>query len=236
MRSLDLGLTPNLERLDLHGCNCLEELHVHGGCLKSLVYLNLFDCKILTDVSFIKHLESLEELHIDSLSLQEFEYIIPAHSRSNLLKLRFYSRDIKQLPSSFSNLHKLVYLNLTGCKKLKSLPANFSSLRHLRILMLEICGIEKLPDDFGLLESLEELALTMSNIREIPSSFCNLKRLKRLSLLRCLQLKKLPEKFGDLECLQVLYVRGTPLTHLPRGISSLKGLEIIGYANRANTG
>ncbi|KAL8198052.1 hypothetical protein R6Q57_024622 [Mikania cordata] len=44
LKSLDLGMIPNLERLDLNCSFDLEKLDVHGGCLKRLVYLNLSSC------------------------------------------------------------------------------------------------------------------------------------------------------------------------------------------------
>ncbi|XP_052624258.1 TMV resistance protein N isoform X2 [Lactuca sativa] len=60
LMTLDCGLFPNLETLNLEYCCCLVELHVPFGCLRKLVYLDLNRCWGFKSLSFIKHLESLQ--------------------------------------------------------------------------------------------------------------------------------------------------------------------------------
>ncbi|XP_021979451.1 disease resistance protein RPV1 [Helianthus annuus] len=230
LRTLDLGLTPNLVRLDLSYCCHLEELHVPVGCLKRLTHLNLQQCKQLKSVSFIKDLESLEFLNVSGLYLKEFEDIIMCHSNSNLQQLHFDGNDIENLPSSIGNLHKLVMLSFNRCDKLKSLPGSICSLHYLRVLSLLDCGIEELPEDIGQLECLEELDLTYSKIKHLPDSICKLKHLKTLILQRC-KVCKLPENFGQIDSLNRRDLRSTKKRDVPSSICKLKHLKYLNLSN-----
>ncbi|XP_076954546.1 TMV resistance protein N-like [Bidens hawaiensis] len=206
LRSLDLGLTPKLERLNLFGCYDLVKVDVDGGCLKSLVYLNLDYCSSLKSVSFIEQLESLVVLNICVLGLMEFPgCIVTGHSSNSLQVLDLSNNpNISKIPSSIGNLHKLVSLYLN----------------------LDSSGIEELPEELGQLECLEYLNLTSTNVKHLPNSICMLKRLKILLLRDCRSLEKLPEELGNLGCLQWLDISGTGITHLPQSISLIKGLKI----------
>ncbi|MFS7950918.1 putative P-loop containing nucleoside triphosphate hydrolase, leucine-rich repeat domain superfamily [Helianthus anomalus] len=230
LKTLDLGLTPNLVRLDLSFCSDLVELHVPVGCLKRLTYLKLEDCKRLKSVSFIKDLESLENLNVSGLHLKEFQNIILCHSNSNLQQLDFGGNDIENLPSSIGNLHKLVNLSFSWCVKLKSLPGSICSLQHLRFLKLMDCGIEELPEDIGQLECLEELDLAQSKIKHLSNSICKLKHLKTLILNRC-KVCKLPENFGQIDSLNKLDLRYCKIRDIPPSICKLKHLEYLYLSN-----
>ncbi|KAJ0837134.1 putative TIR domain, P-loop containing nucleoside triphosphate hydrolase [Helianthus annuus] len=225
LRSLDLGLTPNLERLHLECCN-LVELYVHGGCLKTLVYLNLKCCSSLKSISFVEQLESLEVLIMGGLNMKEFpNYIITGHSINSLLELSLGNK-IEEVPLSIGNLHKLVSLNLGCCEKLKSLPGSICRLQHLTSLNLFASGIEELPEDLGQLECLEELHLNDTKVKHLPGSICMLKHLKTLSLHHCQLLEKLPEDVGQLESLEKLDLSLCPnLREIPNSICELKCLK-----------
>ncbi|KAJ0794887.1 putative P-loop containing nucleoside triphosphate hydrolase, leucine-rich repeat domain superfamily [Helianthus annuus] len=224
LKTLDLGLTPNLVRLDLRCCSDLVELHVPVGCLKRLTYLNLDNCTRLKSVSFIKDLESLENLNVSDLHLKEFQNIILCHTNSNLQQLDFSGNDTENLPSSIGNLHKLVNLSFRRCYKLKSLPGSICSLQHLRVLNFESCGIEELPEDIGQLECLEELDLTRSKIKHLPDSICKLKNLKTLNLY-CCKVCKLPEDVGQIDSLSNLDLRFSKIKDVPSTICKLKHLK-----------
>ncbi|KAI3773470.1 hypothetical protein L1987_48000 [Smallanthus sonchifolius] len=227
LKTLDLGLTPNLETLDLQRCYDLVELHVPDGCLKELVYLDLAHCKSLKSVSFIKELELLRVLNLSWLHLKEFPDIISSHPNSSLQLFYFGGNDIENLPSSIGNLHKLVYLSLLCCGKLKSLPGSICSLQHLRVLDLEKCGIEELPEDIGQLECLEKLDLTYSKVKLLPTSICMLKHLKTLFLSNCIVLDKLPEDLGKLESLEELNLKYCKIREIPSSICKLKHLKTL---------
>ncbi|KAJ0794687.1 putative leucine-rich repeat domain superfamily [Helianthus annuus] len=227
VNTLDLGLTPNLMRLDLSYCDDLVELHVPVGCLKRLTYLNLQQCSQLKSVSFIKDLESLEFLNVSGLHLKEFEEIILCHSNSNLQELRFDGNDIENLPSPIGYLHKLVMLSFNRCNKLKSLPGSICSLHYLRVLSLVDCGIEELPEDIGQLECLEELDLTHSKIKHLPDSICKLKHLKNLILYSC-KVCKLPENFGQIDSLNRQDLISCKIIRdVPSSICKLKHLKYL---------
>ncbi|XP_076954503.1 TMV resistance protein N-like [Bidens hawaiensis] len=229
VRSLDLGLTPKLERLNLKDCWDLVKVDVDGGCLKSLVYLNLDSCSNLKSVSFIEELESLEVLNIKRLNLKEFPgCIVTGHSSNSLQELDLSSNYlISEIPSSIGNLHNLVSLNLSDTN-VKHLPNSICMLKRLKTLILTFCpSLEKLPEDVGELESLEELNLECCcNLREIPSSICKLKRLRVLDLQGCFMVEKLADELGNVGCLQLLDISVTGITHLPQSISLIKGLKI----------
>ncbi|XP_035840776.1 disease resistance protein RUN1-like isoform X1 [Helianthus annuus] len=227
LRSLDLGLTPNLERLNLEDCKKLVALVVHGGCLKTLVYLNLSYCDSLKSLSFIEQFESLEVLDIGGLNLKEIpDYIITGHSRNTLLELNLSWNMIEEVPLSIGNLHKLVSLNLYNCSNLKSLPGSICSLQHLRTLNLSYTVTKELPEDLGQLECLEELDLTCTNVKHLPGSICILKHLNTLILWGCKYLEKLPEDVGQLESLGILDLRScSNLREIPNSICKLKCLK-----------
>ncbi|KAL8268483.1 hypothetical protein R6Q59_002281 [Mikania micrantha] len=228
LRSLDLGLMPNLERLNLESCYELAKLDVHGGCLKSLVCLNLSGCENLKSFLFIKHLESLEVLHLDGLNLNEFpNYIIRGKSNNSLLELHLAKNyDIEEVTSSIGNLPKLVSLDLGYCRRLKILPVSICSLQHLRTLSLQSTGIKNLPKDLGQLECLEGLYLSGTHIKHLPGSICKLKHLKILILRWCYLLEKLPDDVDQLESLEILDItKCYKLRDIPSSICKLKHLK-----------
>ncbi|XP_076907791.1 TMV resistance protein N-like [Bidens hawaiensis] len=228
LRSLDLGLTPKLERLNLEQCRDLVKLDVGRGCLKSLVYLNLYLCRNLKSEIFNEELESLEFLNVSGLDLREFPgCIVTGHSNNRLLQLNLsYNEDISEIPSSIGNLHNLVSLYLSFCRRLKSLPGSICSLQHLTTLYLGFSGIEELPEDLGQLECLGFLNLSGTKVKHLPNSICMLKRLKTLRLLDCYSLEKLPEDVGELESLEELYLENcSNLREIPSSICKLKRLR-----------
>nr|XP_043626385.1 disease resistance protein RPV1-like [Erigeron canadensis]XP_043626387.1 disease resistance protein RPV1-like [Erigeron canadensis] len=230
LKTCDLGVFPNLERLYLKGCKKLVELRIPtAGCLKRLVYLTIYSCKRIRSLSFVKHLESLEFLRLSRLNPKEFPDIIPTDANSSLQHLYIRKSDIVELPSSIKKLCKLVYLNLEHCKNLKSLPISFCSLQHLKVLRLVFCGIEELPEDFGQLEYLEELYLAFcTSLKHLPDSICKLKHLKTLALHVCSALERLPEDLDKLESLEVLnFLRTYRIRDIPGSICKLKHLKTL---------
>ncbi|KAM0048403.1 putative TIR domain, P-loop containing nucleoside triphosphate hydrolase [Helianthus debilis subsp. tardiflorus] len=181
LKRLDLGLTPNLQRLHLKWCFDLVELDVHGGCLKSLVLLILNSCWRLKSISFIEQMESLVCLDIGDLELKKFlDYIITGHSINSLRVLNLsYNRNIE-------------------------VPSSICSLQQLRILNLRNTCIEELPENLGQLECLEYLDLSCTKVKYLPGSICMLKHLNTLLLRGCELLEKLPEGVHQLESLENL--------------------------------
>ncbi|CAH1435643.1 unnamed protein product [Lactuca virosa] len=225
LMTLDCGLLPNLESLNLGSCCRLVELRAPIGCLKKLVYLGLCNCSGIKSLSFIKQLESLQVLDLRNLYLKEFPDILPEHSNWNLLELYFSGNYIEELPSSIGNLQKLVSLDLRFCNKLKSLPQSMYSLRCLKRLDIQNTVIEELSEDLGYLEALEILILKGTRVKHLPDSICKLKHLKTLLLEDCKALMKLPEDLGLLQSLQKLSLSHCRIRDVPSSICKLKSLR-----------
>nr|GEV25105.1 hypothetical protein [Tanacetum cinerariifolium] len=227
LMTLDLGLTPNLEWLDLHGCHHLIELHVLIGCLKRLVYLDIGGGLRFGCFKFNKGLETLEvnsltELHM----IMEPLDICPLHVKSSLPNFRISCFYKEKLPSSTGNVEKLLSLGFCACRNIKRFSEIICGLRHLKKLILE-GSIHKAPTDLGRLEFLEELTLLCKHIKHLPDSICMLKHLKSLELASCYQLQNLPENLGHLKCLEKLILFSTEIRHIPDSICMLKHLKSL---------
>ncbi|KAD4982646.1 hypothetical protein E3N88_19317 [Mikania micrantha] len=228
LKSLDLWLMPNLERLNLEFCSDLVKLDVHGGCLKSLVYLNLKGCINLKSTLFIEHLESLEVLYLDGRNLKEIpNYITTGKSNNSLLELHISSGyQMEEVPSSIGYLHNLVSLSINSCVRLKIPSGSICGLQHLRTLDLKSTRIKEWPDDIGQLKCLEKLDLSYASFKHLPGSTCKLKHLKILILRWCKLLEKLPDDVGQLKSLEELDLSYCyNLRYIPSSICKLKHLK-----------
>uniref|UniRef100_M1D407 Leucine Rich Repeat family protein n=1 Tax=Solanum tuberosum TaxID=4113 RepID=M1D407_SOLTU len=221
----DIGSLSSLKKLYLG--NNFEHLPRSISKLGALEYLNLSDCKRLTQLpEDIGCLSSLKELHLKG---NNFEH----------------------LPQSISELGALEYLNLSGCKRLTQLPEDIGSLSSLEELYLQGNNFEhlpqsisklgalqyldlsdckrltQLPEDIGSLSSLEELYLQGNNFEHLPQSISELGALQWLELSDCKRLTQLPEDIGSLSSLEELYLQGNNFEHLPQSISKLGALQYL---------
>ncbi|XP_044469710.1 disease resistance protein RPV1-like [Mangifera indica] len=111
--------------------------------------------------------------------------------------------------SSIYNLHKLVILNLRGCKSFDNLPIS-SNCQSLREANLSNCSnLKKVPH---LPNTVENLYLNGTAIKEF-SSIGHLFRLVRLSLKKCSKLERLPNSIRELKSLKKKRL-GIPLVDL----------------------
>nr|KAJ0211863.1 hypothetical protein LSAT_V11C400215470 [Lactuca sativa] len=141
LRTLDLGLAPNIEELILVGCKDLENLHLPGRCL-NLRHLLLTKSKLRTlDIGLTPNLEKLnlkksyclEELHManECQKLNELE-ITHSNLRTldlgmtpNLKKLVLIEcRKLVELHTPFGCLKKFVHVDLSGCLRFRSFKFN----------------------------------------------------------------------------------------------------------------
>ncbi|XP_044470285.1 disease resistance-like protein DSC1 [Mangifera indica] len=125
---------------------------------------------------------------------------------------------------SIQNLHKLVILNLQGCKSLKNLSIS-DNCQSLREVNLSNCSnletVQHLPD------AVEELYLDGTAIKEFPS-IRHLFRLVKLSLRKCSRLERLSDNIRELKSLKCLYLSGcSKLDRLPKGMGNLQSLEVL---------
>ncbi|XP_023740042.3 disease resistance protein RPV1 [Lactuca sativa] len=203
LRTLDLGLTPNLETLTLEGCKALVELSESICMSKHLKSVKLDRCLFLEKLpKDLGQLECLEELNLLSTMIKHLPDSISKLKHLRFLRL-YDSPFLEQLPEDLGLLECLEELNLSYTK-IKHLPDSICMLKHLKSLNLLGCRwLEKLPEDLGRLECLERIDLSYTKIKNLPNSICMLKHLKSLRLFRCGSLEKLPEDLSRLECLKV---------------------------------
>ncbi|CAI9279243.1 unnamed protein product [Lactuca saligna] len=229
LRTLNLDMTPNLERLNLNRCYDLRELQAPAGSLEKLVYLNLIGCSRFRSFSFIKQLEPLE---LQLLSLPKLDVIVeslgkfPRYSRDNLPKLQFTCFYLEKHPPSTENGQKSVSLNLQPCTKLESVSGSICGLKHLRELTFHGC-IPEVPNDLDQLQCLEKLSLLSTHITRLPDSICMLKHLRSFKLESCRLLEELPKDLGQLECLEKLSLLSTGIRRLPDSIYMLRRLRSL---------
>nr|XP_043613516.1 disease resistance protein Roq1-like [Erigeron canadensis] len=183
VRTPDFGGLPCLQRLELDGCESLEEIHQSLGNNNSLVYIHVRNCGKLARFPSSIRLEKLEILKIISCgALVEFPKI--EAKMDSLRELTLESVGIEVLPSSVgeycTNLIKLV---LRGCD-------------------LKDGGI---PNQFGELSSLEELDLSENPFTRLNFSLSRLTSLKIIELSRCPYLVELPELPSSLFILEADY-------------------------------
>ena len=220
-------MTPNLESLDLNGCNQLVEVYTPVGCLKRLVYLNLRGCSRFKSILFMKRLELLESLSLSELHLSvKLDEQFPSFSDNGLpnLWLTFYYRE--ELPSPVGNLQKFVSLDVRPCTQLVTFSGNICGWRHLR--KLEIDGsLPEVPKDLAQLQCLVKLRFFSTRITYLPNDICMLKHLKSLKLESCWLLEELPEDLGLLESLEKLHVLSTCIKFLPDSICMSKHLKSL---------
>ncbi|KAD6454844.1 hypothetical protein E3N88_09550 [Mikania micrantha] len=220
--TIHLGITPNLETLNLYYCEDLIELKMPSE-------LPMLNCLDLTGFlpSSSGNLEKLLSFGLCACTnLESFSASICGLQHLSALTLEGC---IPEVPKDLWKLESLEQLTLS-MKEIKHLPDNICMLKHLKSLDLKSCEhLEQLPMDLGGLECLEELHLTdCVSLRDIPDSICKMKFLKNLHLTYCIQVEKLPEELGRIECLKLLNIEGAGISRLPESIFQLKDLRIIG--------
>nr|KAJ0211542.1 hypothetical protein LSAT_V11C400215620 [Lactuca sativa] len=200
LRTLDLGMTPNLMKLDLKECRKLVELQTRIECLKKLVHVDLSGCLRFRSFKFqIKSCssrsvdESLEigpfaELHLHVQSLERCRL----HPDNKLPTFGFDCVYKEDRPLLTRNLEMLISLGMCACTNFEMFSRSIFGLRQLIKLEHEDNFLEEIKD-LDQLESLEELILFSTNINYLPHSIYMWKHLKSLKLTSCWLLEKLPE-------------------------------------------
>ncbi|KAH7430986.1 hypothetical protein KP509_08G023200 [Ceratopteris richardii] len=179
----------SLEKLDLWGCEGLEDLDCKG--LSSLRVLHLDDCTSLATLSsFPTTLESLRlRIYETAGSLESVENA----SRPNLRDLTITIRRCPKLKRLALHATSVVELDLWGCEGLEDLDCK--GLSSLRVLHLDDCTslatlssfpttLESLRlriyETAGSLESVEDASLP--NLRDLTITIRRCPKLKRLAL------------------------------------------------------
>ncbi|XP_040998245.1 disease resistance protein RUN1-like [Juglans microcarpa x Juglans regia] len=185
----DLSSSPNLEILDLEGCENLVEVHDSVGFLDKLSSFLVSGCCKLRILPKRFKLRSLRSFDLQECSsLENFPEIEYEMEFLHVLNLRDSS--IKELPSSIENLKGLKMLHLQR-SSLKELPSSIENLEGLKMLYLQRSSLKELPSSIENLKGLKLLYLERSSLKELPSSI--LTRLNELKVVGCIdQLQSLP--------------------------------------------
>ncbi|KAM0030856.1 putative TIR domain, P-loop containing nucleoside triphosphate hydrolase [Helianthus debilis subsp. tardiflorus] len=147
LTTFDLGMTLDLEMLDLKKCYEFLELHMPLTPLK-LKFLNLSGSKLPTD---IYNLHGLEELHLTKCFV------------------------LQEITNNICMLKHLKYLKLTSCSLIEQLPEDLGRLECLEELYL--ITFTELPEEFGRLHCLKELNIEGSGIKYLPTTIYRLRDL-----------------------------------------------------------
>ncbi|WMV53220.1 hypothetical protein MTR67_046605 [Solanum verrucosum] len=231
---------PFLRRLDLSGCENLEET---------------------PDFTNMPNGESLEYLYIQGCSrLEKFPRIKKKGKREK--RIHVQCSGLSRLPSDmFKHQSSLTELDLSGMKNLAELSCSIGTLKHLVMLKVSYCSkLSRLPKEIGDLENLEILEARYTLISKPPSSIVRLNKLKSLTFekdkseygvnfvfppvseglcslekldLSYCNLKDggLPEDIGSLSSLKELNLSGNNFEYLPRSIAQLGALEYLNLSD-----
>ncbi|KAJ9541910.1 hypothetical protein OSB04_028416 [Centaurea solstitialis] len=230
---------PCLERLTLHGCANLKEIHSSIGCHKTLIFLDLNRCESLKIFPPIIRMRKLETL-ILSDQFRKFPEI--QTSMDNLKKLCLERSGIEVVPSSIgeycTNLHSL---DLRECKYLQSIEGNFHLLKHLKRLHLNDCDqLKNIPAE-GLFD-IECCLQLLSSIKNLHQGIVNLKLFGFSTSLRKLRLRGCILVDGDISSvfcqelpnLQALDLSGNDFSRLHSSLLQLPRLKYLNVSSCDN--
>ncbi|GJZ92499.1 TMV resistance protein N-like protein [Tanacetum coccineum] len=224
LKKLVLGQTPNLETLSIGGCCDLVEIQMPDECPK-LKSLSLCNSKLRTvDLGRTPNLERLDLKN---------------------------SYDLVDINAPVGCLKKIVYLDLSGCrrfnsfsfkKELQSLDVGSFSELHLRGESIDLCPLhpesnlpkwrftclykEHQPSSFGNLERLISMGLcACTKLESFSRSISGLQFLRKLTLEH--DIPDLTKDLNQLQYLEELQLSHASIKHLPDSLCMLKHLKSL---------
>ncbi|KAF3779415.1 putative adenylate cyclase regulatory protein [Nymphaea thermarum] len=208
----DFTSMPHLQKLNFSFCSKMSELHPSIGILKSLIDLNLCNCK------------SLKELPLENWQLISLEK----------LDLGGCAK-ITTLPSQLGNSKSLTHLSLRDCKSLMELPESVCQLTSLKALDLSGCKQLEIIPDVSRLKGLRELRLSgckrLVNVPDIQKYLNFFLNLEVLNASHGQRIAFLPKWIEKLKSLTELDLSWTAIEELPHFIVSLENLEVLSVSH-----
>ncbi|KAL3725635.1 hypothetical protein ACJRO7_030636 [Eucalyptus globulus] len=210
----DLSSIPNLESLNLDGCESLVKVHQSVAYHDKLKFLSLKFCSNLGVFPHTLKTKSLQALHLHGCSkLKKFSDIPEKMKLLEYLDLGWTA--IKELPASVENLVSVEKIILAFCKKLTTLPSSVYKLQNLEHLKLTGCSnfvvfpknSEDPTDPNG--------NLGFRNLDKLELDGCNLSKIEFL------------ESSSSFPKLAHLDLSSNKFTHLPTSINKYDNLKIL---------
>ncbi|XP_066265922.1 probable serine/threonine-protein kinase DDB_G0278509 [Branchiostoma lanceolatum] len=221
--------------------NSLSYIHQSIVTLVNLGYLSFQRNQLAKLPNGLSNLRSLHGLFIRGNRFTK----VPEEvcSLLNLQWLGVGDNPIRHLPGNIVQLTRLKILSITGCQfdefpqqvlQLKSLeqlfmgswagegrpapvPENIARLKNLKVLTVDISGLESLPDGVEHLSALEDFRIHGNNFTTLPPQILKLRNIKKLN---CSQnnISRLPVTLWRLTHLKEVDVSGNPLTYPPSDV------------------
>ena len=178
-------IAPNIKELNLRACINLVEVHQSVGLLEELKFWNLTGCQNLRIIPRNLKLKSLKDF-----------YFWGCESLEQGTEALFSSIGY------LTGLHKLS-INL---KNVKEVPSSISNLKNLSVLCMDCCdNFPKAMDTPDCFPKLVFLGIRYSNITTLPEINIRFQKLKMLYFQHCWNLREIPMPPPHLE---VLYIEG----------------------------
>ncbi|PON74396.1 LRR domain containing protein [Parasponia andersonii] len=131
-----------------------------------------------TILSKAKHLRTF--IGLGPSYVEDGQFVAELLSRGRFLRV-FSTTHQTTLPSLFSNLKHLRYLNLSATE-IQEIPHSVCTMYNLQTLLLSDCwNLTRLPKDMGKLINLRHLETTGTCLVEMPPQMGNLKQLQTLT-------------------------------------------------------
>ncbi|KOM47669.1 hypothetical protein LR48_Vigan07g137300 [Vigna angularis] len=135
----DLSGAKSLKVFTLDKCYRLTRFEKSIGFMPNLVYLSASECTLLTSFVPTMYLPSLEVLSFNFCRrLEHFPHVMQKMDKP--LKIYMMSTAIKKIPESIGNLTGLEHIDMSVCKELKNLPSSFFLLPKLVTLKVDECS------------------------------------------------------------------------------------------------
>ncbi|KAH7543849.1 hypothetical protein JRO89_XS15G0031300 [Xanthoceras sorbifolium] len=165
------NLSNPLKILDVSFTSFSGQLPDSIGNLKSLIYLNLYDCNFIGSVP--RSLSNLTELAFLNVASNNFSGHIPS-SISNLEQLSSFSLDYNnftgEIPDLFVNLTQLSYLDFSNNQLVGPIPSYVSRLRNLVNIHLDGNSLNgTIPSELFSLPLLEYIDLSHNKLKAIEN-------------------------------------------------------------------